>query len=244
MNIRDKPAELSERGFCILNRHFPIPLIDACRAAFWPTLLDRLKTIDPNRGPNRYFLPMPFHPPCFTPQFFFDPTVLHIVRTALGDSFAIDQFGCDIPVEGSEFQTPHVDYQRPLFPELPNLLLPPYMLVLSFGLAPISKALGPIEIAPGTHRMPRDEAIRAVQSGEIPMQPIPLELGDVLIRHPWSIHRGTPNTTNTPRPLVTIRHVRKWYADNSRQVNAIPRTVWELLTPEQRNIMNKRFAVV
>jgi len=73
------------------------------------------------------------------------------------------------------------------------------------------------------------------------MQSVPLEIGDVLIRHPWALHRGTPNTTDTPRPLVTVRYVRCWYADNSRDVNPIPRTVWQSLTPEQQGLM--RFPV-
>ncbi len=54
--------------------------------------------------------------------------------------------------------------------------------------------------------MPRDEALRFVQGGEINSQPIILDLGDVLIRHPWALHRGTPNLTDTPRALVTIRY--------------------------------------
>jgi hypothetical protein len=64
-----------------------------------------------------------------------------------------------------------------------------------------------------------------------------LEIGDVLIRHPWALHRGTPNSTDTPRALVTIRYVRSWYVDNSRQVNAIPAAIWGLLTEEQKSIM-------
>jgi ectoine hydroxylase-related dioxygenase (phytanoyl-CoA dioxygenase family) len=76
-----------------------------------------------------------------------------------------------------------------------------------------------------------------VQSGEIKMQPVLLELGDVLIRHPWALHRGTPNTTGTPRALVTIRYVRRWYADNSREVTPIPRAVWQSLTAAQRAIL-------
>jgi hypothetical protein len=98
-----------------------------------------------------------------------------------------------------------------------------FMPIISFGLIGISTEHGPIEIAPGTHRMP------------------PLEIGDVLIRHPWALHRGTPNTTETPRPLVTVRYVRRWYADDSREVSSIPWSVWESLTPEQRSIM--RFPV-
>lgn len=34
----------------------------------------------PNRGPQRHFLPMPFEPPCFAADFFFNPAVLSIVR--------------------------------------------------------------------------------------------------------------------------------------------------------------------
>jgi len=80
-----------------------------------------------------------------------------------------------------------------------------------------------------------------VQSAEIGMQPVPLEIGDVLIRHPWALHRGTPNTTGTPRPLATIRYVRRWFADDSREVNAIPHAVWQSLTSAQQGVM--RFPV-
>jgi hypothetical protein len=51
------------------------------------------------------------------------------------------------------------------------------------------------------------------------------------------LHRGTPNATDTPRALVTVRYVRRWYADNSREVNAIPRAIWASLTQEQQEVM-------
>jgi ectoine hydroxylase-related dioxygenase (phytanoyl-CoA dioxygenase family) len=134
-----------------------------------------------------------------------------------------------------------VDYQRPLFEEAPDLPLPSYMLVVSFGLRAIAPADGPIEIAPGTHAMLREQAMRSIESGEIPLHSVPLEAGDVLIRHPWALHRGAPNFTDQPRALLTIRYVRRWYADSSREVRAIPRAVWNSLTPEQRELM--RFPV-
>lgn len=186
---------------------------------------------------HRHFLPMPFTPPCFAPEFFFDAEVLCVVRSALGDRVVADQWGCDVPLQGSEYQGVHADYQRPLFEETPDLSLPPYMLVVSFGLVPITLANGPIEIAPGTHRLSRADARRAVDAGEIALRPVPLEIGDVLIRHPWALHRGTPNTTETPRALCTIRYVRRWYADASREVESIPRAVWETLTFEERSMV-------
>jgi|HubBroStandDraft_6_1064221.scaffolds.fasta_scaffold286824_2 ectoine hydroxylase-related dioxygenase (phytanoyl-CoA dioxygenase family) len=236
---KDSLLEIQENGYCVLRKHFSQPLIDTCREGFWPILLAYLEAHrdTPNRGPHRHFLPMPFTAPCFVPEFFFDEMVLRIVREAMGDRVVADQWGCDTPVRGSTHQGPHVDYQHPLFAEIPDLDLPTYMLVISFGLLPVTRLNGPIEIAPGTHRLPRGEALRAVEASEIAMHSVPLGIGDVLIRHPWAVHRGSPNLTDTPRALVSIRYVRRWYADDSREVNSIPQPVWESLTPGQQSMM-------
>jgi phytanoyl-CoA dioxygenase PhyH len=236
---KDKIAEIQDSGYCILRAHLARPVVEACRDAFWPVLLAYLQkhSHEPNRGPNRHFLAMPFEPPCFAPDFFFDTEVLNIVRGLMDERVVADQWGCDVPLQGSDFQSMHVDFKHPLFGEAPDLALPVYMLVVSFGLVQITTDLGPIEIAPGTHRMPRADALRAVQTTEIQMRPVTLEIGDVLIRHPWALHRGTPNTSHTPRAVVSIRYVRRWYADDSREVQSIPSSVWESLTSEQRSLL-------
>ena len=243
MSFAENLAELSNKGFCVLRSHLSKSLIHECREAFWPILLDYIEQHGdaPNRGPHRHFLPMPFTAPCFAPEFFFDARVLSMVHGVMDDRIVADQWGCDVALQGSRHQELHVDYHRPLFAEAPELLLPTYMVVVSFGLIDITSAHGPIEIAPGTHRMPRSEAFRSVELGQIRMEPLILDVGDVLIRHPWALHRGTPNTTNTPRALLTIRYVRRWYADASRDVNAIPLATWQSFTTEQRSRM--RFPV-
>jgi hypothetical protein len=93
---------------------------------------------------------MPFEPPCFEPEFFFNSDVLAVVRGVMDDRVVVDQWGCDVPVLGSEYQNFHADYQRPLFAEAPELALPAYILVASFGLVPIGLENGPVEIAPGS----------------------------------------------------------------------------------------------
>lgn len=239
MTIEQNIAELRQRGFCILRGHFARRLIDECRQAFLP-ILDAYLSRNAgksNRGPHRYFLPMPFDPPCFAPEFFFDSEILRIVRGVMDDRVVADQWGCDVPVFGSEYQNIHGDYQRPLFPETPDVALPAYAVVVSFGLIEITPDLGPPEIAPDTHRMPRSAALRAVECGRIPMVPVTLDIGDVLVRHPWALHRGTPNVTRMPRPLLTIRYVRHWYADDSREVCSIPVPLWQSFTPEQQAMM-------
>ena len=237
-SVHEKISEFQERGYCVLRGHFAPVLVNTCRGAFWPHLLRYLDSgVAPNRGPHRHFLAMPFEPPIFAPQFFFDDTVLPIVRGLMDERIVADQWGCDVPTRGSEYQAAHVDYQRALFPELPDLALPPYMVVISFGLVRIAKEHGPIEIAPGTHRMTRADALRAVETGDIALRPVPLEIGDVLIRHPWAVHRGTPNTSDVPRALATIRYVRRWYADASREAETIPRATWESLSADQQGML-------
>jgi ectoine hydroxylase-related dioxygenase (phytanoyl-CoA dioxygenase family) len=239
MFIEGKIREIQDRGYCVLRARFAPTLIDASREAFGPILTAHLKDhgCEPNRGLQRHFLPMPFDPPCFVPEFLFDTEVLSLVRSAMDDRVVADQWGCDVALTGSGYQGVHVDYQRPLFAEYPDMLLPNYMLVVSFGLSRVTMKNGPIEIAPGTHRMARDAALDAVSNGEIGMEAVELEVGDVLIRHPWALHRGTPNMTESPRILVSIRYVRRWYVDHSREVNAVPRRVWEGLTAEQQSVM-------
>jgi len=241
-SVQTTIREVQDHGYGVLRGHFPSRLVDACRAAFWPRLLAHIQGGQPaNRGPHRHFLAMSFDPPCFAPEFFFDSDVLRIVRAVMDDRIVADQWGCDVPVRGSEHQRIHADYERPLFGEAPDLVLPAYALVVSFGLVRIAREHGPIEIAPGTHRMTRADAVQAVEAGTIDLQAVPLEIGDVLIRHPWTLHRGTPNTTDMPRALATIRYVRRWYSDASRDVEHMPRAVWDSLSAEQQAIM--RFPV-
>ncbi len=243
MIASDCVREIADRGYCVLKAHLPQPVIVRCRDAFWPVLLAYLDAHgdEPNRGPYRHFLPMPFDPPCYAPEFFFDPGILETVRGVMGGRVVADQWGCDVPVAGSNYQEVHADYRRPLFEEAPDLPLPAYALAVSFGLVSIGAENGAIEIARGTHRMPRAEALEAVRSGAVALQPVPLGIGDVLIRHPWALHRGTPNTTGTPRAMITVRYVRSWYTDDSREVNAIGRATWLALTPAQQGMM--RFPV-
>lgn len=235
------PAEaihdFQNQGYCVLRNHFDSHLVHECREAFWSRMLRYVESAEANRGSSRHFLPMPFDPPCFEPRFFFDPDVLAIIRGLMGDRIVADQWGCDVPLRDSEYQEFHVDYQRPLFPELPDLVLAPHAIVVSFGLVRIPLERGPIEIVPGTHRLTKAAALEAIQTKKIDVQAVPLELGDVLIRHPWAWHRGTPNITDIPRALCTIRYVRRWYADASRDVEQMPRIVLESLTPEQQSLM-------
>src|SRR5215469_6463060 len=106
MIVNEKLLEIHKNGYCLLKAHLLKAVVNDCREAFWPILLKYVQDHrDPaNRGPHRHFLPMPFQRPCFAPEFFFDTTILDVIRGAMGSRVLADQWGCDIALQGSEFQ--------------------------------------------------------------------------------------------------------------------------------------------
>ncbi len=85
------------------------------------------------------------------------------------------------------------------------------MMVINFPLMDGTMEHGPVEIARGTHVINKDIALSKVESGEYPLEPLPLRMGDVLFRDARGLHRGTPNRTDTARPMVVIGYSRKWF---------------------------------
>ena len=59
--------------------------------------------------------------------------------------------------------------------------------------------------SPGTRRRAK------IQAGEIELAPLLLSAGDVLISDPRTLHRGTANRTDAPRPFAVIVYNRDWY---------------------------------
>jgi hypothetical protein len=68
------------------------------------------------------------------------------------------------------------------------------------------------------------------------MEPFPMELGDVLIRSPLALHRGTPNRTDTPRPMVVLGYVMHWLHTPKVDLR-VPRAAWERLSTAHRRLL-------
>jgi len=122
--------QVLQDGYCILRDHFPKEAIEACRAAWHPIADAHLAehADSPNRGPNRHYIPLPFRPPLYNPAFFNDDTILAIAAGILGEQVLVDGFASDTPSKGSVHQEVHADLPE-LFPEQPDLILPPHILV-------------------------------------------------------------------------------------------------------------------
>lgn len=202
--------EVRATSCTLLKDVFPVATIDAWNAAFQPLLQDAVarEKDDPNRGPNRFYVTLPFHGLWADPQIIDNDAVMAVVAELVGADGVLCQLASDTPLKGSDYQDLHRDTQL-LFPET-GAESPPYQLAVNFPLVDVTPDNGPMEMAAGTHMLSKAEGLAKVASGEIPLEPVLMNRGDVMIRDVRHIHRGTPNPSDVPRPMVVIGYSRRW----------------------------------
>ena len=202
VEVQDKVEQILVEGFCILRDQFPKPAIEAGNQAFAPILLDYVAehADNPNRGPARHYIPLPFEPRCITPA---SSTTIQssplrakcwgrISRLTNTPAIRRSMVRCIREIHGDVGL---------LFPENPDLQHPPAILAVNFPFIDVTPAHGPFEVARGTHLIPKTEALRRIEDGEIPLEPLLMNAGDVLIRDPRCLHRGTPIARTRHVPL-------------------------------------------
>ena len=145
INIQQCIHQVRQDGYCILRSHFPVDAIEACHAAWRPIADVHLAehADSPNRGPHRHYIPLPFRPPLYHPAFFNDDTILAIATGILGEQAIIDGFASDTPFKGSVHQEVHADLPE-LFPERPDIILPPHILVVNWPFVDVTREKRPV----------------------------------------------------------------------------------------------------
>ncbi|CAF1223945.1 unnamed protein product [Adineta ricciae] len=208
--IIERADEVRRTGATIIPNVLPVDKIDELNRVFQPLLKETecLEDGAGNRGPHRYYITPPFQPPWTDASIINNDIILAIVSELVGTDGVFCQLATDTPCLGSEYQDLHRDTQS-LFPEWEQEP-PPYQLAVNFPLVDCHEENGPFEMAPSTHLLPKEEAIRRIESGEISLQQVLMKRGDILIRDVRHIHRGTPNRTNEPRPMVVLGYSRRW----------------------------------
>ena len=228
-----RAEEVRATSATVIRGLFPVETIDAWNTAFQPLLEQavRIEADNPNRGPNRYYVTLPFHGLWADPQIIDNDAVMAVVEELVGADGVMCQLATDTPLKGSDYQDLHRDTQL-LFPET-GAESPPYQLAVNFPLVDVTDDNGPMEWAPGTHMLSKAEGLRRVETGETPLQRAYLNRGDVMIRDVRHIHRGTPNPSETPRPMVVIGYSRRWLFRPEVNIRA-PRPVLEALPERAR----------
>jgi ectoine hydroxylase-related dioxygenase (phytanoyl-CoA dioxygenase family) len=207
---RARADEVRETSCTLIRGLFSTSVIDAWNAAFQPLLLDAIEGEGdaPNRGANRHYVTLPFTGLWADPQIVDNDVIMSVVEELVGADGVMCQLATDTPLLGSDHQELHRDTQL-LFPES-GAETPPYQLAVNFPLVDVTEENGPMEFAAGTHMTARDEGMRRIEAGEAPLRRVLMNRGDVLIRDVRHIHRGTPNRSASPRPMVVIGYSRRW----------------------------------
>ena len=216
--------EVRRTSATMLRGLIPVAKIDAWNAAFQPLLAQAIarEGDDPNRGANRYYVTLPFQPPWADPEIIDNDAIMAVVSDLVGEDGVMCQLASDTPTRGSEYQDLHRDTQL-LFPET-GAESPPYQLAVNFPLVDVTLDNGPMEMAAGTHMLSKADGLARIASGEIPLQPVLMNRGEVMIRDVRHIHRGTPNPSPTPRPMVVIGYSRRWLFRPEVNIR-VPKTV-------------------
>jgi len=225
-----------EDGFCVLPGHFDRALVGSWREAFAPLLARHIEREGSlrNRGPARYYVTLPFAAPFADPRVYEDEDVLAVCRRLVGDDMSMCQLATDTPLLGSEYQDVHRD-APPLFPEA-DAETPPFQLAVNFPLVDVTPENGPFEIARATHMVSKEEGLRRIESGAVALEPVLMRAGDVMIRDVRGLHRGTPNRTDVPRPMVVVGYSRRWLLRPEVSVR-IPRETYETLSERARFLL-------
>ncbi|HCV25770.1 MAG: hypothetical protein CME13_01060 [Gemmatimonadetes bacterium] len=189
-------------GYALLEGHFHRDVAMEMASAFEPIYQANLDTIrnDPNRGPMRHYIVLPFEPPLYQSAFHGNSAVLAIVRAILGEDVYCNQFASDTPAKGSVHQKWHADTTVNFTED--GKLQPPDLMAANTSFVDVTPENGPFEVCDGSHHIP--DAIEKLTNGELEFTPLYLRVGDVLVRDPRCIHRGSPNITDIPRGVAVL----------------------------------------
>jgi ectoine hydroxylase-related dioxygenase (phytanoyl-CoA dioxygenase family) len=136
------------------------------------------------------------------------PWVVAVCQAVLGPEYKIVEIGFDVPNPGAMDQPWHRD-----FPARPETITGRRLNSLAFNLTTVDvyEDMGPFEIAPGTqwdladgfeHEMfpPKSLYPRYQERAQRKMP----KMGDISVRSALTIHRGTANLSDRPRPVLVL----------------------------------------
>jgi ectoine hydroxylase-related dioxygenase (phytanoyl-CoA dioxygenase family) len=163
-------------------------------------------------------------PPPLPPYLFRDvllnDQVIAVTKAILGAGLKNSYYSGNTAMPGGKEQPVHVDTGQ-LWPDLEHPT-PPYGLVVNVPVVDMSRENGSTELWPGTHH----DTTVFIQQGDIkipmelvekrrqvlpPIQPS-VRAGSVLIRDIRLWHRGMPNHTDQPRPMIAMIHWVSWWS--------------------------------
>jgi ectoine hydroxylase-related dioxygenase (phytanoyl-CoA dioxygenase family) len=257
---------LHTRGFVILRGAIPRPIIDVARAAFDSVFQDCLASREGDawyqvsrehqavfwqRGARWRIFPK-LRAPLDSPWIVANPLAMSLVTRLLGDDCFCKFVSSDSCVRGSELQSPHRELGC-------GGQSQPLAYIVNVPLVPCGLHNGPLEIWPGGTHLWHNDLLDEWQFGadvqdgrnpeiedyarDWPSVKVELEPGDVLVRDPGLLHRGTPNPTDEPRSMLTISFFRRGHAwDYGQPEYNVTPEIYANLDPQVRRYFAYAFS--
>jgi ectoine hydroxylase-related dioxygenase (phytanoyl-CoA dioxygenase family) len=191
------------------------------------------------RGPNRWYVEV--HPEALRGfvELVEHPWVRTVCETILGPDYRIVEVGFDTPFPGAKLQPWHRDFPSPRETWDQHRLTS-----LAFNVTTVDTTddMGPFEIAPGTqwergddfdHEQfpPESEYARyeALAERKYP------QVGDISARSALTIHRGTPNRSGVPRPVLVLGVDAPGAGNDAHHDLSVTKQYWERLPQRVRD---------
>ncbi len=167
------------------------------------------------RGPNRLWFPA--HPTRISAfiGLVMHPYVQEVSEAVVGPDYEVVELGFDTPWQGAKNQPWHRDFPIPRRARKEDGSIDIDYLVFNVTLKDVAEDMGPFEIAPGTQFLeePDIELTRGmfVHKRYYPYFEKPGNtqrrmgrLGDLQVRTPLTLHRGTTHTSPVDRPVMVF----------------------------------------
>ncbi|CAN5894302.1 hypothetical protein BH11VER1_BH11VER1_01700 [soil metagenome] len=254
-HLRQAALLLHTRGYVILREAMPLTLAMEARDHFrdifadcvaskegdgWYQIARQTKAVFWERNFRWRIFPK-LCPPLSDAWITANPLALQVVQHHLGPDIYCKFVSSDTCLKGAVIQSPHRELGS-------GDQWEPRAYVVNIPMGPCTLDNGPLEVWYTGSHLWRNEVLRRlefdddVQDGRnpeaeahaslFPSRRVELELGDVLIRDPGLLHRGTVNQTDEPRSMLTICFFRKGETHSYGEATYnLDRELWEGLDP-------------
>ena len=259
-----KLAEFKINGYAVFDDMIPLETVDRIRDAFMPLLehvMERdgetpssemdasvVETGDVRTGlgrlqtTNRYTLTLPWMPPFSDPAVYEHPVLLEFLdRYWKTDDYLVTCYHSNNPYPGSKFQNWHRDTH--LGSDIPHVGLETVPVVgVKFPLVDTSEHNGSIEVLPITQYLAdpdlEGQYNEILTRGHFPSSHrLNLKKGSMWVQDVRTLHRGTPNHSDYPRPELVVCYCRSWFRVH-RNVD-ISQSDYDALTDRGKNLMSR-----
>jgi ectoine hydroxylase-related dioxygenase (phytanoyl-CoA dioxygenase family) len=184
-----------------------------------------------------------FFPPLVAPfanvEFVAHPLLIPLLEKLLGPDFICCFYHTNTAYPGSEIQPVHRDHP-PIFGSALPVPHPPTHIVLNVPLCDFNEENGSTEVWPGTHLIVDSSAEEAAQlesrAAAMPSVRMNVPLGSAVLRDLRTWHRGMPNRSPHPRPMLAIVYQR---ACTHAEPVTIPKATWESWPERVRQIYRR-----